>query len=237
MSLAWSMDKIGPICRSIEDCALVFDAIHGRDGLDPTAVDQPFRWPPRRDPRTMTIGYFESESGAVQPEVALLQELGAKLVPIELPSDLPVSALTLILDTESSAVFDELTRNHVTEGLNRWPPVFRQGEFVPAVEYLRANRIRTLLIRQMESVLAKVDAYVGGNDLVHTNMTGHPTAVLPNGFRTRGEVKTPTAITFTGKLFGEADLLAIAHAFQQATGHHLARPDLTQLVEPEATTE
>ncbi len=232
MSLAWSMDKIGPICRSVEDCALVFDAIHGRDGLDATAINQPFSWPPRRDLRMMTIGYFETDSDAQQPVVEVLRQLGAKLVPIELPTDLPVKALTLILDTEAAAVFDDLTRGNITEGLNRWPPVFREGEFVPAVEYLRANRIRTLLIRQMETVLAKVDAYIGGNDLVYTNMTGHPTAVLPNGFCTRDDVKTPTSITFTGKLFGEVDLLTIAYEFQQATGHHLERPDLAQLVEP-----
>jgi Asp-tRNA(Asn)/Glu-tRNA(Gln) amidotransferase A subunit family amidase len=236
MTLAWSMDKIGPICRSVEDCALVLDAIHGRDGLDATAIDQPFSWPPRRDLRTMTIGYFDTESDT-KPVVEVLRQLGAKLIPIELPKDLPVGALTLILDAESAAVFDDLTRNNITEGLNRWPPVFRQGQFIPAVEYLRANRIRTLLIRQMETLFDKVDAYIGGNDLVYTNMTGHPTAVLPRGFRTRGEVKTPTSVTFTGKLFGEADLLTIAHAFQQATGHHLERPDLAQLIKPEETKE
>jgi Asp-tRNA(Asn)/Glu-tRNA(Gln) amidotransferase A subunit family amidase len=171
-------------------------------------------------------------SDTTQPVVEVLKQLGAKLVPIKLPDDLPVGALTLILDTEAATVFDELTRNKITEGLNRWPPVFRQGEFVPAVEYLRANRIRTLLIRQMEKLMSKVDAYVGGNDLVYTNMTGHPTAVLPRGFRIRDNVKTPTSVTFTGKLFGETDLLTIAHAYQQATGHHLDRPDLAQLMDP-----
>lgn len=237
MSLAWSMDKIGPICRAVEDCALVFDAIHGRDGLDATAVDQPFVWPPRRTLGTMTIGYFEAEAAQTQPAVDVLKELGAKLVPIELPTDLPVSALTLILDTEAAAVFDQLTRDHVTEGLNRWPPVFREGQFVPAVEYLRANRIRTLLIRQMETLMEKVDAYLGGNDLVYTNMTGHPTVVLPSGFQTRDDGKSPTSITLTGKLFGETDLLTIAHAYQQATDHHLERPDLEQLVKPAAAED
>ncbi len=226
MTLAWSMDKIGPICRSVQDCALVFDAIHGYDGLDGTAVDQPFAWPPHRDVWNMTIGYVEQEAASIQPVLDVLRELGATLVPIELPDDIPVGALTLILDTEAAAVFDELTRNHVTAGLNRWPPVFREGQFVPAVEYLRANRVRTLLIRKMEKLMSQVDAYVGGNDLVHTNMTGHPTAVLPNGFRMHDDKQTPTAITFTGNYFGESDLLAIAHAYQQATDHHLQHPDL-----------
>ena len=225
MSLAWSMDKLGPICRSIEDCALVFAAIHGRDGLDPTAVDRPFHWPPRRDVRGMKIGYVEEEAPAAdRPELKVLRELGVKLVPIELPGELPVSAMTAILDVEASAVFDKLTRAGVRDGIGRWADTFRRGEFIPAVEYLRANRLRTLLMRQMEELMSGIDAYVEGNDLAITNLTGHPTAVLPGGFTKRGEVEVPQAVKFTGRLFGESDLLALAHAWQQATGHHLRRP-------------
>ncbi len=230
MALAWSMDKIGPICRSVEDCALVFDAIHGYDGLDPTAVDRPFSWPLRRDVSTLRVGYFESEQVPFdeRPELRVLKELGVTLVPIKLPERLPVGALTIILDTEAAAVFDALTRNNVTEGLNRWPNVFRKGEFIPAIEYLRANRVRALLMREMEQLMAQVDAYVDGDDLVLTNMTGHPSVVLPNGFREQDGVSTPTSIKFTGKLFGETALLALAHAYQQATGFHLQRPQLPE---------
>jgi Asp-tRNA(Asn)/Glu-tRNA(Gln) amidotransferase A subunit family amidase len=99
---------------------------------------------------------------------------------------------------------------------------------VPAVEYLRANRIRTLVMQEMEETMAQVDLYVGGNDLLLTNLTGHPTAVLPNGFTKRGSAEVPSAITFTGRLYGETELLAVAHAYQQATGHHLRHPTLPE---------
>jgi len=235
MTLAWSLDKLGPICRSIEDCALVFDAIHGSDGLDPTAVDRPFHWPPNRDIRTLKVGYFEAGGAKTgEAELEVFRDLDVQLVPIELPRDLPADALTIILDTEAAAVFDPLTRAGVTEGLNRWPPVFRKGEFIPAVEYLRANRIRALLMREMQQTFSKVDAYIGGNDLVITNFTGHPTAVLPDGFRVADGVRTPTAVTLTGCLFGETDLLALASAYQRATRAHLERPVLVMDDKPAA---
>ena len=227
MTLSWSMDKLGPICRSVEDCALVFGAIHGFDGFDPAAVDRPFDWPPRRDLRTFRVGYVEDE-GPVEDreELRVLQDLGVKLVPITLPEDYPANALDLILDTEAAAVFDELTRQGVTEGLNSWPHTFRKGQFIPAVEYLRANRIRTLLMRAMDELMSTIDCYVGGDDLVIANLTGHPTVCVPSGLRKQDEIETPTAITFTGRLYGETDLLSVAHAWQRATGHHLRHPVL-----------
>ncbi|HUG90853.1 MAG TPA: amidase, partial [Planctomycetaceae bacterium] len=230
MSLSWSMDKIGPICRSVEDCALVFGAIHGFDGLDAAAVDRPFDWPPRRDLRTLKVGYVENDTPADErEELRVLRDLGLKLVPITLPERFPVGALDLILDTEAAAVFDELTREGITEGLNTWPHTFRKGQFVPAVEYLRANRIRSLLMREMDELMSQVDCYIGGDDLVITNLTGHPTVCLPAGFRKSDGVETPTAVTFTGRLYGETDLLAVAHAWQRATGFHLRRPPLDAL--------
>jgi Asp-tRNA(Asn)/Glu-tRNA(Gln) amidotransferase A subunit family amidase len=236
MTLSWSMDKLGPIARSVEDCALVFGAIHGADGLDPSVVDRPFHWPPRRDLRTLRVGYVQGRAGAKdRPELKVLRELGVQLVPIKLPDKYPVQALNLILDVEAATVFDDLLRRGVTGGVNNWPIVWRTAQLVPGVEYLRANRIRTLLMRAMDEVMEKVDLYVGGGDLLVTNLTGHPTVVLPNGFRpltlpsppgeegrVRGE--TPTAITFTGRLFGEVELLAVAQAYQEATGFHLRRP-------------
>jgi Asp-tRNA(Asn)/Glu-tRNA(Gln) amidotransferase A subunit family amidase len=227
MSLAWSMDKLGPICRSVEDCALVFGAIHGADGLDPTAVDRPFSWPPRRDLRTFRVGYFEGRTPANERcELTVLRDLGAKLVPIKLPDTYPIDPLVTILNVESAAVFDDLTRRGVSEGIGRWASSFRQGQFVPAIEYLRANRIRTLLMRQMQELMENLDAYVGGDDLTLTNLTGHPTVVLPDGIHKQDGMERPGSITFTGKLFGETDLLALAHAYQQATGTHLRRPKL-----------
>jgi Asp-tRNA(Asn)/Glu-tRNA(Gln) amidotransferase A subunit family amidase len=232
MTLAWSMDKLGPIARSVEDCALVFGAIHGADGLDHSAVDRPFSWPLRRDLRSLRVGFVERE-GTVKDrkELAVLRDLGVKLVPIKLPEKLPVRALHFILTAEAATAFDDVTRRGVTEGLNSWPRTFRLGQFIPAVEYLRANRIRTLLMQEMNEVMASVDAYVGGNDLLLANLTGHPTLVLPNGFRQRGGKDVPTALTFTGRLYGETELLALGHAYQQATGFHLRHPPMEKLAQ------
>ena len=233
MSLAWSMDKIGPIARSIEDCALILDAIHGHDGLDPTAVDQSFAWPPAVALERLKIGYLEEPQRPFdqREELKVLRALGFELVPIALPTNYPLDAITLMLGTEASAAFDELTRNHVTEGLNTWPETFRQGQFVPAVEYLRAARVRTLLMQAMAKVMESVDLYVGsGPDLVITNLTGHPSAVFPGSFRDINGRPGPRSITLTGRLYGESTLLAVAHAYQQATGQHLHRPPLEQFL-------
>lgn len=230
MTLAWSMDKVGPICRGVEDCALVLGAIHGADGLDTTAVDRPFSWPLRRDLRSLRVGYVEGkEPMKARRELAVLRDLGVQMVPIKLPDKLPVTAIRHILTAEAAAVFDDLTRQGITEGLNTWPRTFRLGQFIPAVEYLRANRVRTLLMREMEEVMRQVDLYVGGNDLLITNLTGHPTVVLPSGVVKRDGVEVPGALTFSGRLYGETELLAVAHAYQQATGDHLKRPALERL--------
>jgi len=229
MTLSWSMDKLGPIARSLEDCALVLDAVHGFDGLDPSAVDQPFAWPPGGSLRTLKVGYLDEKDHPAEgrDDLKTLRGLGVELVPIELPKDLPTQAVTLMLGTEAAAVFDGLTRRHVSEGLNTWPDSFRQGQFVPAVEYLRAGRVRTLLMRAMAGLMEKVDLFVGNNqDLALTNLTGHPTAVFPAGFTDRDGREAPGALTFTGRLYGETALLAVAHAYQQAAGDHLKRPPL-----------
>ncbi|RMG48556.1 MAG: amidase [Acidobacteria bacterium] len=252
MALSWSMDKVGVIARSAEDCALVFSTIHGADGLDPSAVTASFRWPPVRDPRTLRIGFvpelFERDraEGVADPKRAarlrawaendrstleVLRAAGIRLVEIELPRRYPIGPLALILTAEASAAFDELTRSGRDEEMVRqeeeaWPNVFRQGQLIPAVEYLRANRVRTLLMREMERALAGVDGYVCpsfvGDDLLLTNLTGHPAVVVPNGFAGG----TPTSITFVGRLFGEENLLALARVYQEATAFHRRRPPL-----------
>ncbi len=235
MSLSWTMDKIGPIARSLEDCALILDAIHGADPLDPTAVDQPFSWPGRVDIRGMKVGYIKGTAKEEdRNELKVLRDLGVSLVPIELPKDFPATAISMMLGTEAAAIFDDLTRKHITEGLNSWPDTFRQGQFVPAVEYLRASRVRTLLMRSMAKLMETVDVYVGsGEDLTITNLTGHPTAVLPHGFRTVNGREMPGSLTFTGQLYGETPLLTLAYAFQQATGDHLKRPPLDRYLAEE----
>jgi Asp-tRNA(Asn)/Glu-tRNA(Gln) amidotransferase A subunit family amidase len=241
MALTWSMDKIGPLCRSAEDCAAVFAAIHGPDGKDGTVVDRPFVWEPRLEVGKLRVGYvralFEKEPEKGQEEwhafdlaaLDVLRGLGVTLVPIELP-DLPYDALRVILTAESAAAFDDLTRSGrddllVRQTENAWPNFFRLGQTIPAVAYLQASRARTLAIRAMEKTLHGFDAYLaptfGGSNLLLANLTGHPAVVMPNGFRQDG---TPTSLTITGQLYGEARLLALAMAYQKATDFHLRRP-------------
>lgn len=222
MALCWSLDKIGPMCRSAEDCALVLGAIHGFDGKDPTAQDRPFNWPWKGDLKELRVGFVEAGFGGLsKDDRKVLEDLGVKLVPITLPQETAGRIVSMILDVESAAAFDDITRADVKEGIGLWGPTFRRGRFVTAVDYLKAQRARTLLMAEMAKVMEKVDLYAGGNDLQITNLTGHPTVCLPNGFTKGG---SPTALTFTGRLFGEAPLLAVAKAYQEATGHHLKRP-------------
>jgi len=220
MTLSWSMDKLGPMARNAEDCALVFGAIHGPDGKDASVQDRPFHWPGTRPLKELRVGYL---NGTAEADLKVLRELGVEPVPITLPQGAAQAIVNLILDVESATAFDDITRAGVNEGIGQWGGTFRRARFVSAVDYLRAQRARTLLLRQMATVFDKVDCYVGpaGNDLVVTNLTGHPTVCLPNGFTKAG---TPTALTITGKLFGETDLLMLAKAYQDATDHHTKRP-------------
>ncbi len=239
MALSWSMDKIGPMCRSVEDCALVLEAIAGPDGKDATVVDLPFNWDADIDVKTLRVGYLKSafetrrgdEKWKANDEATLetLLSLGVKLIPMELP-DAPIEATSFILRVEAAAAFDELTRSGRDDLLVRqvrqaWPNVFRQARLIPAVEYIQANRLRMLVMKEMRDLLAEIDVYVapsyGGNNLLLTNLTGHPAVVMPNGLNTKG---TPTSITFTGKLYGEADMLAVARVYQEASGFHRKHP-------------
>jgi len=236
MALSWTMDKLGPLCRSVEDCALVLDAIRGSDGHDPTAVDAAFPYDARTTPASLRIGYIKSAFDADHPtkefdDAALdaLRAIGAKLVPVELP-DQPWSAMTLVLRAEGAAAFDELTRSGrdkqmAQQDKDAWPNTFRVARFIPAVEYVNANRARTLAMRAMEATFRDVDVVVTptfGAQLVATNLTGHPAVIVPNGFRDDG---TPVSLTFLGRLFGEAPMLALARAYQNHTGFHLKHPD------------
>ena len=239
MALSWSMDKLGPMCRTVEDCAAVFAAIHGPDGRDPTIRDVPFNWDARRELRTIRVGYYKSAFDATENhptksfDDAALDVLRAKLridpIAIETPSQYPLNALRIILNAESGAAFDALTRGTDDDLIkdSSWPNSFRQSRLIPAVEYLQANRIRTLVMQEMDKVMQQVDVFItpsfGGNVLLLTNLTGHPAVVLPNGFNADG---TPVSISFVGGLFKEAELLRVAQAFQDATGFHLKRPPL-----------
>jgi len=238
MALSWSMDKIGPICRTVEDCALVFHAICGPDGKDLTVVNVPFGWDPSSDLQNIRVGYltkaFEQKSRTKkndQETLNVLHSLGIELIPFELP-EFPARAISFVLNAEAAAAFDELTRNGkddllVRQGRGAWPNTFRQARFIPAVEYIQANRLRTLLMQKMAEQMNKIDLFVtpsyGGNSLLITNLTGHPTVVVPNGFDEKG---SPTSISFIGKLFGEEKALRVAKAYQDATDFHLTHPKL-----------
>ncbi len=239
MALSWSMDKIGPICRSAEDCALVFEAICGPDGQDLTVVDLPFGWDPALDIKSLRIGYlkkaFEKDYRTQKIDLAaldILRSLGVELIPFDLPEDLPVEAIAFILNAEAAAAFEELTLSDrddllVRQERNAWPNVFRQARLIPAVEYIQANRIRTRMMQEIAARLKNIDVYVapsfGGNNLLLTNLTGHPAVVVPDGFDEKG---LPTSLSFIGRLYEESKVLGVAHAFQQATAHHLKHPEL-----------
>ena len=241
MALSWSMDKIGPMCRTVEDCALVFDAIYGPDSKDLTLVDLPFNWNAKLDAKKLRVGYFKSAFEAEQRNeqakanqnavLETLRTLGIELLPIELP-DYPISAMSFILNAEAAAAFDDLTRSNrddllVRQIKNAWPNVFRQARMIPAVEYIQANRLRTMVMEAMGKTMSQVDVFVtpsyGGDVLLLTNLTGHPAVVLPNGFNEKG---SPTSISFIGNLYGEAEALLVAKAFQDATEFHLKHPKL-----------
>src|SRR6266498_2902854 len=248
MGLSWTMDKVGPICRGVEDCAAVLSAIYGPDGKDITVGDAPFNWKPDATLATLRIGFLkgEFEGSGVQPAtdqqrqqmeqrrvvykdaLAALEKAGAKLTPIELPK-FSTASLRYILSAEAAAAFDDLTRSGGVNQLSGqdpgdWPNTFRTSRFIPAVEYLRAQRARTLLMREMENLMMQWDVFVspapGSASLLITNLTGHPAVCLPCGFIN----KLPVAIMFTGGVYDEGAPLRVALAFEQATKWHTIHP-------------
>src|SRR5437660_11462237 len=293
MALSWSMDKLGPICRSVEDCALVLDAIHGPDGKDrAVAQNAAFNWDANLDWRSLRVGYlkkdFEPATESQQPQTAeettatpeererrekarkrreasrvrgaydrkfseaaleKLREMGVNLVAVEMPK-FPYAAMVMMLESEAAAAFDELTRTGrdkllTAQGPDDWPNSFRTARFFPAVEYIQASRARRLAMDAVGKVFSQFDVIVtptSSQQLVITNLTGHPALILPNGLRGSDAPPptsfadgadenvdgpgTPVSITFLGNLFGEAKLLALARAYQESTGFHKLHPKL-----------
>ena len=292
MALSWSMDKLGPICRSVEDCALVLDAIHGPDGQDRTvAQEAAFNWNANFDWRKLRVGYLKKdfelaaesqldaeEKPASTPEelekrekarkhreasraraaydhkfgdaaLEKLRAMGVNLIPVEMPK-FPYDAMVMMLESEAAAAFDELTRTGrdkllTEQGPDDWPNSFRSARFFPAVEYIQASRARRLAMTAVGRVFSEFDVIVAptfSQQLVITNLTGHPALILPNGFRgpdapppassgdgaddNVGGPGTPVSLTFLGNLYGEAKLLAFARAYQEATGYHKLYPKL-----------
>ena len=247
MAISFSMDKAGPMCRSVEDCALVFDAIQGPDDRDPALVDLPFNWDPDLDVNQLRVGYiesaFEADRASAQAKangqatLETLRSLGLDLIPVEFP-DYPVDVHRILLYAEATAAFDELNRSKRDTLLKRpnWSQRFRMARTIPAVEYIQADRHRIGLMREMNQLLERVDMVVVppsepgtpaniplGRNTPLTNLTGHPCVVVPNGFTEDG---TPSTMTFVGKLHAETEILAVARRYQDATDFHLQYPTL-----------
>ena len=290
MALSWTMDKLGPIARSVEDCALVLESICGPDGKDASVYPAGFYWNPALDWKKLRIGYLKDDFDPPEPlklkeakdsetaeekkkredknaarqqararrdydrrfdlaALAKLRDMGVDLIPVDLPK-LPYDAMTPLLMAEAAAAFDDLTitgrdRLLTEQGIEDWPNVFRIARFLPAVEYIQANRARTLAVRQLSELFEKVDIIVAlssSEQLVATNLTGHPALILPNGMRGADAPKapkiddgdnddiggpgTPVSLTFLAGHYQEQKLAAFAHAYQQATGFHKLHPKL-----------
>src|SRR5215813_3658798 len=291
MALSWTMDKLGPLCRAVEDCAIVLSAIYGPDGQDRTVKHVAFNWDAALDWRKLRVGYLSKDfelPPVQQPEppkeekelsdaekkkreeeaanrvmarqrqeydhkfdeaaLGKLRAMGVNLIPVEFPQ-YPYQAMRSILVAEAAAAFDDLTRSGRDKLLTQqtrddWPNTFRSARFIPAVEYIQASRARTTAMELAAKVFEQVDVIVAptfSTQLLITNLTGHPALILPNGLRgedapkarvrENGEVEgggpgTPVSLTFLGQLYGEARMLALARAYQDATNFHLRHPKL-----------
>jgi len=274
MALSWTMDKIGPICRGVEDCALVMSAIYGPDGHDRSVKDAAFNWDAEFDWKRLRVGYLEDEfrvaalpAGASAEDkksyerrvydakygVSALDELrnmGVKLIPVKMPQGYHFGDITPVLEAEGAAAFDDMMVSGrdallTEQGPSEWPNTFRVSRFYSAVDYIQAQRARTLAMEAMAKVFAEVDVIVtpsSGAQLAATNLTGHPAVIVPNGVRGDGAPLpdktgdgdpqnvggpgTPVSLTFLGALYSDARVAALARAYQEATSFHLMRPKL-----------
>ncbi len=253
MALSWTMDKIGPMCRSVEDCVLVLNAIYGSDGRDDTVTDAPFDWVPDRPLASLRIGYIQKELEAApnnpNPTEAqrttaesrramyaaaleVFRKAGAKLEPIAMP-DFPTGSIGFVLSAEAAAAFDDLTRDKdqlatlTAQSPGDWPNTFRSSRFIPAVEYIRAMRARRLLMQEMDTLMSQYDVFLspapGSASLTITNLTGHPAIALKCGFIDN----MPQSIMVTGRLYDEATVCRVALAYEQATEWHKKHPTLS----------
>ena len=258
MGLSWTMDKIGPICRGVEDCAAALDAIYGPDGRDMTVGDAPFNWSADMPLSSLRVGYLKAEfettpqpnaneqqrrltdqrNAMYKDALAALERAGVKMTPIELPK-FPTGNIRFLLTAEAATAFDDITRDGRVNQLSGqdpgdWPNSFRTSRFITTVEYLRAQRLRVLLMREMDKLMSQWDVFVSpapnSASLTITNLTGHPAVCLPCGFLdipgpNNGPLQhLPQAIMFTGGLYDEASPLRVALAFEKATPWHTMHP-------------
>lgn len=240
MALSWSMDKVGPICRTAEDAAVVFNYLHGTDGKDASAVNMPFNYTGKTDLSKMKIAYAKNyfnrrdTMGNEQAVLEAFRKAGAELIPVDFPDSgiYNFNMTGIILNAEAAAAFDEFTRTDLDDKMTRqgradWPNSFRSSRFIPAVDYINANRHRYLLMQKMDEFMSKYDVVICptwiGSQLRITNLTGHPAICFPTGFNKN---KLPTSITLVGKLYDEATLLNAAKAYQQVTPWDEMHPEM-----------
>lgn len=269
MTLSWTQDRIGPLCRTVEDCAFVFHAIARPDAEDLSVIDAPFNWDAQLDIRKLRVGVLQDAFNEAdrhadwkkndQGALDQLRRMGVDLVPFSLP-EIPINAVNSIFGAESGASFDEFLRSGRDKNLTNKTRGngFRQSRFIPAVEYLQAQRVRAMIMRQFANAVSGFDVYVapymnvrafGGpppaagaapatpppppptppppspirDHFQVANLCGYPAVSVPNGFTSDGK---PTSITFLGRLYAEAELLALAKAYQDAAGWHTKHPKL-----------
>ena len=243
MALSYSLDKVGPICRSAADAAIVFNYIHGTDGKDGSAVNMPFNYTPNKDIKKLKIAYaknyFDKIKDTSRNEFKVLEEfkkLGVQLIPVNFPDSgvYNFEIMDVVIGAESAAQFDEMTRLNIDDILTRqtkydWPNSFRTNRFIPAVEYINAQRHRYTLMQKVNEVMQQYDVIIcpsrgDGNQSAITNLTGNPVVCVPTGFDKK--LNLPTGISFVGNLFDEATILSIAQAYQKATNWDETHPAL-----------
>lgn len=245
MALSWTMDKIGPICRGVEDLALVLHAVCGPDGHDRTVTPDPFHWEPHRPLHTMRVGVLQSAFDRFQgPNKALydqaladLKKAGAQMKPVDFQEDL--AQIRFLLEAEAAAAFDDITRdgqirNLKGQGPQDWPNSFRGSRLIPAVEYIRAQRARTLLVEKFEAFMQDWDVIVIPSQalLTTTNLTGNPQVVVKCGFadatlQNGSKTPVPRTIGFLGKIYDEGSPLRVALAYEEITDWHTRHPTAT----------
>ena len=243
MALSYSLDKVGPICRSAADAAIVFNYIHGTDGKDGSAVNMPFNYTPNKDIKKLKIAYaknyFDKIKDTARNEFKVLEEfrkLGVQLIPVNFPDSgvYNFNIMDVVIGAECAAQFDEMTRLNIDDILTRqtksdWPNSFRTNRFIPAVEYINAQRHRYTLMQKVNEVIQQYDVIIcpsrgDGNQSAITNLTGNPVVCVPTGFDKKSNL--PTGISFVGNLYDEATILSIAQAYQKATNWDEAHPAL-----------
>jgi Asp-tRNA(Asn)/Glu-tRNA(Gln) amidotransferase A subunit family amidase len=244
MGLSWTMDKVGPICRGVEDCAIVLNACYGPDGRDRSVGADPFHWEPRKPLSSLKIGILQKDFDRFTGEqkkiydqaLEDLKKAGVQMTPTEFVEDGP--QIRFLLSAEAAAAFDDITRDGQVRNLRGqspgdWPNSFRTSRLIPAVEYIRAQRARTHLIAKFEKFMADWDVIVmpPNSLLTTTNLTGNPQVVMKCGFteNTRTDkkaVQVPRSISFLGKIYDEGSPLRVALAFESATDWHKKNPVL-----------